>query len=188
MSRELLARMGRSEATSAEMKALGGNFRCGQCIQELPDHWEGIVIHYRNEHNQWKQAQEKIAADPKSNFVYHNTHGLGPNNTKPFVYFMTPHDAAEFTIANAAHDSMLAMCKVCERMGIAANYPWTFNEEVESAMTEHLRNAHDVEQAIPGTHFDRAKFDIQFFDPFSEEEDLFDNFDGEDGGEGEFWG
>ncbi|KAG9088913.1 hypothetical protein FRC07_012449, partial [Ceratobasidium sp. 392] len=190
LARELLARVGRSEATSAEMKALGGNFRCGQCIRDLPDHWEGIVIHYRNEHNQWKQAQEKIKADPKSNFVYHNTHDLSPNNPKPFVHFMTPHDAAEFTIANTAHDSMLATCKVCERMGIMANYFWTFNQEVESAITEHLKNAHDIALAIPGSHFERSKFDVQFFDPYDEEMDDWDEFDDgdSDDGEGELWG
>jgi hypothetical protein len=39
----LLERLGCSDATSAEMKAIGHNLRCGRCDFRLPDRWEDLV-------------------------------------------------------------------------------------------------------------------------------------------------
>lgn len=43
VSKELLALVGRSEATTVEIKALGGNFRCGRCNRTLMGTWDNLM-------------------------------------------------------------------------------------------------------------------------------------------------
>ncbi|KAG9092676.1 hypothetical protein FRC06_011832 [Ceratobasidium sp. 370] len=171
IAKELLARVGRSGATSAEMQALGIKFRCGRCIQTLPESWVGLVSHYTVEQSRWKQALEKIGEDPKSQFVFNTTHDLGSSNVKPFAHFMTRQAAADFTIQNALNDLYMMTCKPCERVGIQARYFHTFSDGVEGPMVQHLRDVHNIMQAIPGLHFQRWEFDPDFFNPFAFESD-----------------
>ncbi|CAE6444505.1 unnamed protein product [Rhizoctonia solani] len=153
VAKELLARVGRSGATSVEMKALGGNFRCGRCERILPERWEDL-------------AQEKIKAEPKRGFIFNNTHDLDPGNPKPFAHFMTPQAASEYMIEQSAHDMIMMACMKCEEIGIQARYLFALGL-AESPIMEHLCNVHDVVQGVPGLHFRQWEHDVQFFDPFN---------------------
>ncbi|KAG8728730.1 hypothetical protein FRC10_004617 [Ceratobasidium sp. 414] len=171
VAKELLARVGRSGATSAEMQALGMRFRCGRCIQTLPESWEELVSHYTTEQLRWKQATEKMKEEPKSQFVFNSTHDLGSGNVKLFAHFMTREAAADLMLQNSIHDMFMMTCKPCERMGIQARYFYTFAAGVESPVVQHLRDVHNIMEAIPGLHFQRWEFDPDFFNPFAFESD-----------------
>ncbi|KAG9118263.1 hypothetical protein FRC07_007307 [Ceratobasidium sp. 392] len=187
MARKLLARVGRPDATAAEMKALGGNFMCGRCNRNLPERWQEIVVHYTWEELRWKQAEAKMKEDPKSRFVYHNIHDLSPSNPKPFAHFITPQAAADITFEDISYDSMLMTCKPCEQMGIEANFCFSLNPDVdlESPIEKHLQNVHDIADPCPGQHFYRSINDIELVDPFPEEEDEEDEEDVDDSEDGE---
>ncbi|KAG9124752.1 hypothetical protein FRC07_010376, partial [Ceratobasidium sp. 392] len=175
VAKELLARLGRSGATTAEMKALGANFRCGRCTQPLPEPWDEMVYHFVKEEDRWKQAQAKMQQDPKSNLVYHNLHDLCPDNTKPAVLYMTAQATADYMMQQVTHGSHTMTCKVCERMGIpSVNYIHGSNE-IHSPMVEHLQDVHDVAQAIPGLHFRPWVSNTGFFEPFDDEDDEDDD-------------
>ncbi|KAG9085529.1 hypothetical protein FRC07_013357 [Ceratobasidium sp. 392] len=183
-AKELLARVGRPGATTAEMKALGGNFRCGRCTEPLPDNWEAMVLHYTKERLRWKLVQERMREDPQSGFVYHDIHALSPSNAKPFAHYMTPQAAEEFITEHTSQVPYMMVCRLCERMGIEATFFHTLGGEVESPMVAHLRNVHDIAQAVPGQHFQRWMHDFNIFDPTSsEDEEGEDDEDDED----EFW-
>ncbi|KAG9075039.1 hypothetical protein FS749_013334 [Ceratobasidium sp. UAMH 11750] len=171
VAKVLLGRVGRLGATSAEMRALGMKFRCGRCVQTLPENWEGLVFHYTIEQRRWKQAMEKIKEEPKSQFVFNSTHDLEPGDAKPFAHFMTEQAAANFTIQNSTHELYMMTCKPCERMGIQARYFHSFATGVESSMEQHLRDVHNIAHAVPGLHFQRWELDPDFFDPFAFESD-----------------
>ncbi|KAG8694082.1 hypothetical protein FRC11_002439 [Ceratobasidium sp. 423] len=172
IAKELLALVGRPNASTAEMEALGGSFRCGRCNRTLPDTWSDLVWHYANEQSRWKQAQEKIAAEPKAGFVFKSTHDLEPGNTKPFAHFMTPQAAADYTIENSTHDMAMMTCMRCEKMGIQARYFHTSHPGIGSSMEEHLHNVHGITGPRIGFDFRYWENDMEYFDPFeSDEED-----------------
>ncbi|KAG8698583.1 hypothetical protein FRC11_014326, partial [Ceratobasidium sp. 423] len=175
VAKELLALVGRSEAPAAEMEALGGNFRCGRCNRTLADTWYDLVRHYVAEQSRWKQAQEKIKAEPKAGFVFNNTHGLEPGDTRPFAHFMTPQAASYYTIENSTHDMPLMTCMRCEEMGIQARYFHTLHPNIGSSMMEHLHDVHGVTGPRIGFDFRHWGHDVQFFDPFESDEDDFDS-------------
>ncbi|KAG8724274.1 hypothetical protein FRC12_024339 [Ceratobasidium sp. 428] len=185
LARALLAKMGRSGATTAEMQAIRANLRCGRCIQTLPGTWESLVLHYRREQTNWKQAQDKIYENPKSDFVYHNIHDLGPGSSRPFAHYMTPEAAADYALENTTHEPYIMTCIPCERMGIIANHLHSFNEGAETPMVQHLRDVHDIAEAVFGLHFQRWAFDLDFVDPFDDEDE--DESEDGDEGEDEYW-
>ncbi|KAJ1300874.1 hypothetical protein OPQ81_002512 [Rhizoctonia solani] len=171
--KELLALVGRPGATSAEMNALGESFRCGRCNRTLPDSWKELVGHYAIEQSQWKQAQEKIKAEPRSGFIFNSTHDLEPRNPKPFAHFMSPQAAAEYTIESSAINMVMTTCMKCEGMGIQARYFHTFAPGADSPMKGHLRDVHNVTVARAGLEFRRWEHDLPFFDPFESDEEFF---------------
>ncbi|KAG8769388.1 hypothetical protein FRC12_004994 [Ceratobasidium sp. 428] len=128
MARNLLARVGRPDAVGAEMQALGRNFICGRCHWTMSDSWEGLVRHYTAEHRQARLAQEEIRANPKSGFVYCNTHDLGPGNSKPFAHFLTGWQAADLDEETMDYQFYMMSCIKCEDMGIPTRYFYTHHE------------------------------------------------------------
>ncbi|KAG8787751.1 hypothetical protein FRC12_015311 [Ceratobasidium sp. 428] len=140
MARNLLARVGRPNAVGAEMQALGRGFICGRCHWTMSDDWEGLVRHYTAEQSQARLAQEKIRANPKSGFVYRNTHDLGPGNPKPFAHFLTSSQASDLDDETMDYQFYTMSCIKCEEMGIPARYSYTRSRNVDSPMLEHLRD------------------------------------------------
>ncbi|KAG8780831.1 hypothetical protein FRC12_022535 [Ceratobasidium sp. 428] len=153
MARNLLARVGRPDAVGAEMQALGRNFICGRCHWTMSDSWEGLVRHYTAEHRQARLAQEKIRANPKSGFVYRNTHDLGPGNSKPFAHFLTGWQAADLDEETMDYQFYMMSCIKCEEMGIPTQYFYTRSRGVDSPMLEHLRDVHGIPKGKMGVHF-----------------------------------
>ncbi|KAG8792333.1 hypothetical protein FRC12_006403 [Ceratobasidium sp. 428] len=153
VTKELLTQMGRPGATSAEMNAIGARFRCGRCVQTLPQTWEELVSHYVEEQSTWKQAQKKIKENSKSSFLFHNTHDLRHLNPKPFAHLMSPQAAADLTNEITLRSMKTMMCKPCENMGVEARYLHTSEVGVESPMVHHLRDTHGIHHGAPGTHF-----------------------------------
>ncbi|KAG8717807.1 hypothetical protein FRC09_013641 [Ceratobasidium sp. 395] len=149
----LLTQMGRANATGAEMNAIGARFRCGQCVQILPQTWKQMVFHYVEEQSKWKQVQKKTKENSKSSFPFHNTHDLRHLNTKPFVHLMSPQAAAELANESVSHSMQEMMCKPCKSMGVEARYLHTSEVGAESPMVHHLHNEHDIHHDTPGTHF-----------------------------------
>ncbi|ELU42212.1 hypothetical protein AG1IA_03759 [Rhizoctonia solani AG-1 IA] len=144
IAKELLSRVGRSGATSIEMEALGGNFRCMRCNRTLTDTWENLVMHFGKEQTQYRQGQEKIQAEPGRGFIYNNTHGLGPEDTRPFAEFVTPHEAADYAFEASMQPSPMMRCMKCEEMGIDSRYFNTTIPGYENPIIEHLRDVHGV--------------------------------------------
>ncbi|KDN35993.1 hypothetical protein RSAG8_11144, partial [Rhizoctonia solani AG-8 WAC10335] len=170
VAQKLLARVGRSQASAAEMKALGGSFSCGRCNRALPDTWGELVEHYATEQNRWRKAQESVKALPEFGFVFNNTHDLEPGNTKPFAHFMTREDASDYTMENSMHTMIMMTCMRCEELGIQAQYFHASNLGFESPIKEHLRDVHGITVARAGLHFRQWEHDVQFFDPFESDE------------------
>ncbi|KAG8787926.1 hypothetical protein FRC12_015106 [Ceratobasidium sp. 428] len=153
MARNLLARVGRPDAVGAEMQALGRNFICGRCHWTMSDSWEGLVRHYTAEQRQARLAQEKIRANPKSGFVYRNTHDLGPGDPKPFAHFLTGSQAADVYEETMDYQFYVMSCMKCEEMEIPARYFYTRSRGVDSPMLEHLRDVHGIPKGKMGVHF-----------------------------------
>ncbi|KAG8792335.1 hypothetical protein FRC12_006405 [Ceratobasidium sp. 428] len=175
-----LARMGRPDATSAEMKAIGMKFKCARCIQILPLTWEELVTHYRVEQGRWKQAKVTTKGDTKSQFAFRNIHELEqPLNAKPFAHLMTAQAAATFMVENTVHEMMMMTCQPCESMGVDARYFHKFEVGmgIESPMIQHLRDVHDIEHAVFGLHFRRWFLDPDIFDTFMSDEEDYDSDD-----------
>ncbi|QRV86994.1 hypothetical protein RhiJN_15012 [Ceratobasidium sp. AG-Ba] len=110
VAKQLLALIGRPDATSAETEAFGGNFLCGKCTVGLTDRWDDLVRHYAREQAQWRRAQEKIQAEPNAGFIYNNTHDLGHGNAKPFARFLTPQESADYSIEGTMVDMPMMQC------------------------------------------------------------------------------
>ncbi|KAG8724210.1 hypothetical protein FRC09_020794 [Ceratobasidium sp. 395] len=153
MARNLLARVGRPDAVGAEMQALGRNFICARCHRTMSDSWEGLVRHYTAEQRQARLAQEKLRANPKSGFAYHNTHDLGPRNLKPFAHFLTSSQASDLDEETMDYQFYTMSCIKCEEMGIPARYSYTRSRNVDSPMQEHLRDVHGIPKGKMGVHF-----------------------------------
>ncbi|KAG8714181.1 hypothetical protein FRC09_017901 [Ceratobasidium sp. 395] len=153
VARNLLARVGRPDAVGAEMQALGRNFTCGRCHRTMSDSWEGLVRHYTAEQRQARLAQAKIQANPKSGFVYRNTHDLGPGDPKPFAHFLTGSQAADVYEETMDYQFYVMSCMKCEEMEIPARYFYTRSRGVDSPMLEHLRDVHGIPKGKMGVHF-----------------------------------
>ncbi|KAG9120252.1 hypothetical protein FRC07_004329 [Ceratobasidium sp. 392] len=151
MAKVLLKRMGRSGAATAKMSALGKNFKCGRC--SLIETWEFLVRHYAREQTRWERAQKRMKETSKSDIVYHPVHNLGPDNTKPFAYFLTSEVPAP--PENPVTKPIWMLCKPCKRMKIEASFRRSSQDNTETPMEEHLREVHDIEEAVHGVHFYR---------------------------------
>ncbi|CAE7194981.1 unnamed protein product [Rhizoctonia solani] len=172
----LLARIGRSGASTAEMQALGERFRCGRCIR-MPDTWEQLVQHYAAQQKQWKRAQVKIAAEPEFGFVFNNTHDPEPGNKRPVVHFMTNEAAPDNLGVDAIHNMDVMTCALCDGMGIQAEYYYGANS-IEDPMKQHLHDVHGVMEAEYGVHFRLWEYNPEFSSSFGSDEG---SYDGEEG-------
>ncbi|KAG8725328.1 hypothetical protein FRC09_002210 [Ceratobasidium sp. 395] len=179
IAKQLLALIGRPDATSAETKAFGVNFLCGRCTLSLTDDWDSFVQHYAREQAQWRQAQEKIRAEPGSKFIYNNTHDLGPSNPKPFARLLTPQDSAEYSFQSTMVDMPMMQCVRCDEMAIEGRYSHVYNATgpIMSPMIEHLRDVHEVMAPKFPKDYRRPDWDIVMRDPWEEEEDDDDEDD-----------
>ncbi|KAG8792356.1 hypothetical protein FRC12_006282 [Ceratobasidium sp. 428] len=173
LAKVLLAKVGRSGATTAEMQALRARFRCGRCTQTLPETWESLVFHYHKEQTNWKQARDKIHENPQFNFVYHNIHDLELGSSKPFAHFMTPEATINFALGSAAHELHVMTCMPCERMDIQAKHLHWFYSYAETPMVHHLLHVHDIARPICGTHYERRAYFANRFDDEDTDEDEF---------------
>ncbi|QRV72017.1 hypothetical protein RhiJN_00031 [Ceratobasidium sp. AG-Ba] len=151
--RNMLARVGRSDVSAAEMRALGRNFTCGMCHKIMTGSWEDLVRHHTAEERQARLAQAKILAYPKSGFVYRNVHDLGPRNPKPFGRFLTSSEAADLYEETEDYQFYMMSCIKCEEMEIPTRYFYTSSRKVDSPMLEHLRDVHGVQKGKMGVHF-----------------------------------
>ncbi|QRW01069.1 hypothetical protein RhiLY_00066 [Ceratobasidium sp. AG-Ba] len=171
IAKQILARIGRPNATSAEMEALGANFRCGRCASTLNENWDHLIHHFAKEESQWTDAHEMMELEPLIRCVYNRTHGLELGNAKPFAHFMTPQQSAEYQLEVTMQDMPMMQCIKCEDVGIDAVYPHVYEGTTQSAILEHLRDVHHIPTAIPLIHFRRWAFDLDFFDPWDDEDE-----------------
>ncbi|KAG8780832.1 hypothetical protein FRC12_022536 [Ceratobasidium sp. 428] len=179
IAKQLLTLIGRPDATSAETKAFGVNFLCGRCTLSLTDDWDGFVQHFAREQAQWRQAQEKIRAEPGSKFIYNNMHDLGPSNSKPFARLLTPQDSAEYSFQSTMVDMPMMQCVRCDEMGIEGRYSHVYNATgpIMSPMIEHLRDVHEAMAPKFPKDYRRPDWDIVMRDPWEEEEEEDDEDD-----------
>ncbi|KAG8717808.1 hypothetical protein FRC09_013642 [Ceratobasidium sp. 395] len=137
---QLLALVGRPDATGAEMSAIGKRFRCGRCLPDILLTWEELVIHYTLSQSRWEKVQEQLKDNLKSQYTFRDLHDLGQPNAKPFAYLMTTQAAADFTAECAANDTYSTKCYLCESLGLQAWYQRAFKAEIEGTMIRHLRD------------------------------------------------
>ncbi|KAG8792366.1 hypothetical protein FRC12_006292 [Ceratobasidium sp. 428] len=182
IAKEFLARTGRPDATSVEMRAIGSRFKCGRCVQTLPQAWEDLVHHYGLEQKRWKQAQVIMKGNTKSQFAFHNIHELEQSNAKPFAQLITTEAVAESFLESAMHERSLMVCKPCESMGVDAKYHHIFHTGtgIQSPMVHHLRDVHDIEHAIFGLHFVRWFVDPEYLADVMELGTDEEDYDSED--------
>ncbi|EUC55285.1 hypothetical protein RSOL_107910 [Rhizoctonia solani AG-3 Rhs1AP] len=162
VAKELLARVGRSEASSSDMVALGLSFRCGRCNGTGLITWGNLVRHYATEQSQWRRAQEKLKAEPKSGFSFNNTHDLEPGHTKPVAHFVTFEATLDYQ--TELRNNTMMVCTICEKLGIRAEYLQYL--EFESPIKEHLRDVHGVMAARCDVHFRNREHDVSLSDAF----------------------
>ncbi|QRV72015.1 hypothetical protein RhiJN_00029 [Ceratobasidium sp. AG-Ba] len=172
VAKQLLALIGRPDATSAETEAFGGNFLCGKCTVGLTDRWDDLVHHYAREQAQWRRAQEKIQAEPDAGFVYNNTHDLGPGDAKPFARFLTPQESADYSIQGTMVDMPMMQCIRCDELGMEGRYFHVHHTggPIPSPIVEHLRDVHEVVAPKFGKDYRRPDWDIVMRDPWEGEE------------------
>ncbi|QRV72009.1 DNA mismatch repair protein MutS [Ceratobasidium sp. AG-Ba] len=179
ISKELLARVGKPDATSAEMRALRGNFQCGRCTSALPVSWDRLVHHFGREEAQWKLSQLIKEADPELHLVYNRTHSLDPENNQPFAHFLTPEESADRMLQVSTYDMPLMRCLGCVDVGIDSQYLDLHGDfDIDSPILEHLREVHNVSSPIPGFHYREWEWDVTDSDP--SDGDVDDESDSED--------
>ncbi|QRV86992.1 hypothetical protein RhiJN_15010 [Ceratobasidium sp. AG-Ba] len=179
ISKELLARVGKPDATSAEMWTLRGNFQCGRCTTTLPVLWDRLVHHFSREEAQWKQSQSIKEANPELQFTYNRTHSLDPENNQPFAHLLTPEESADRMLQVSTFDMPVMRCLKCDDVGIDSRYLDMHGDfDIETPIEEHVRKVHNVSYPTPGFHYRRWEWDVTYFDSSDEDED--DESDSED--------
>ncbi|QRV86990.1 hypothetical protein RhiJN_15008 [Ceratobasidium sp. AG-Ba] len=172
ISKELLARVGKPDATSAEMRALRGNFQCGQCTSTLPVLWDRLVDHFSREEAQWKLSQLIKEANPELQLVYNRTHSLDPEDNQPFAHFLTREESADRMLQVSTYDMPVMRCLKCDDVGIDSRYLDLHGDfDIDSPILEHLREVHNVSSPISGFHYCEWEWYVADSDPSDEDQD-----------------
>ncbi|KAF8597364.1 hypothetical protein BDV93DRAFT_513419 [Ceratobasidium sp. AG-I] len=152
VARALLWRLGRPDATRAEMWVIGRAFSCQRCSEHAPSSWNQIVKHFAEEQNHWTQAQPKLSAfPPASKPVFHNTHDLA--HPSPGVKVLAPAASSDLKDLITARDAWPTKRNVYRSLGVEAEYSHHVLPGLRSNLIEHLISAHEVQGPIEGVHF-----------------------------------
>ncbi|CAE6528355.1 unnamed protein product [Rhizoctonia solani] len=142
VARELLADLGRPDASYLEMKGVGAVFVCGRCHENDVRNWEGMVQHYVEQ----KQLYAKIEEDETcecEGITYNNVHDPSLFTDRPMIT-----DYATKTLENDAGIGRLQICKVCEEIPVAKNVI-----APKSAILNHLLDVHEIADPEPDEHY-----------------------------------
>lgn len=166
IARALLRRLGRPEATYAEMKALGFGFSCQRCSEGMPTSWIGIVRHFAEEQERWGDGQSILSRlSTPTSLVFNNTHDVA--DPRPCIRLLAPGAAAALEETITERYSWTTTCNICKALGVIARYDHHADPSVRSEMTEHLLSAHEIQQPSGSVHFTAI---MGPFDEFSEDE------------------
>ncbi|KAG8741693.1 hypothetical protein FRC10_002566 [Ceratobasidium sp. 414] len=139
IARGILKSLGLPDATAAEMGALSGNFKCGRC-ETRPDSFEGMIIHYRVEQNDYEAVQEakrknkRLASTP-----YNHIHDIDSDGP-PLVLLITPRASAEYMATRVGHQMNRRLCELCQPFGERFRERYALIEGVELPLSQHLRD------------------------------------------------
>ncbi|KAG9126742.1 hypothetical protein FRC07_002120 [Ceratobasidium sp. 392] len=138
VAKKMLERLGRADATTAEMRAMSYHFVCARCNELEPHFWESLVTHYVEQQIRWKVAQERISVEQGSPPVFNHTHDLGPTNFTPFARFLTSDELNEYM--HSCNEEMTpVMCLQCEGLGLETKSFLAVKTRDESPIMRHLR-------------------------------------------------
>ncbi|KAB5589540.1 DNA mismatch repair protein MutS [Ceratobasidium theobromae] len=159
VARALLKWIGRPNATSAEMRALGATFQCGRCHHI--NTWEGLIHHYVTEISRWRIGKQKLEERDSPHPIFNHTHTLDLTNGA-FFQFVPPSKDPD----RLDQSLQSALCKICQELGIHVLCQWDSDHEL-SEISEHIRNVHNIRYPILGDHFEDPK-DCRIFSEFGD--------------------
>ncbi|KAB5589538.1 hypothetical protein CTheo_7013 [Ceratobasidium theobromae] len=149
VARALLKWIGRPNATSAEMRALGTTFQCGRC--RYINTWENFIYHYTTEILNWRIGKQKLEELGSTHTIFNRTHDLDSTNGAFFKFI--PPNGERYKCLNESPEPVL--CKICQELGIHASYQWDrYHTSGPSDISDHLRNVHNIRYPIMGDHFE----------------------------------
>ncbi|KAG9079866.1 hypothetical protein FS749_008206 [Ceratobasidium sp. UAMH 11750] len=139
----ILKSLGLPDATSAELGALRGNFKCGRC-DTRPDSFEGILVHYRSELNKDKTVQEAKRKDTRLAVIpYNYIHDVNSDGP-PIALLMTPQASAEYMSDRVGYQMHRMVCVLCEPFGERFDERYALIEGVELPLSQHLQDVHGI--------------------------------------------
>ncbi|KAG9118794.1 hypothetical protein FRC07_006513, partial [Ceratobasidium sp. 392] len=138
VAKKMLERLGRADATTAEMRALTFHFVCARCNELEPHFWESLVTHYVEQQVQWKVAQERISVEQGAPPVFNHTHDLGPTSLTPFARLLTSDELDKFM--HSRFEGMIpVVCLQCEGLDLETKSFLAVKTRDESPIMRHLR-------------------------------------------------
>ncbi|KDN44212.1 hypothetical protein RSAG8_05685, partial [Rhizoctonia solani AG-8 WAC10335] len=169
VAREILADMGRPDASYLEMKGVGPNFVCGRCHDTNSMTWEqfSTTFNRTNYMTPFKRDHRVAVFRSGAEITYNNVHNPALNTDRPMVKYFSVGDADD-----EADDwsSRPQVCKLCERIP-AAREVCAF----ETTILRHLRDVHGITKPKADEHYAAKKIRSELVETIhydSDESDL----------------
>ncbi|KAH7332971.1 hypothetical protein B0J17DRAFT_677073 [Rhizoctonia solani] len=154
-ARELLADMGRPDASYLEMKGVGSVFACGRCHDTDTRNWEGMVQHYVEQKQLHAKIQENIATMSDAGITYNNVHDSALLVDQPMV---TDYATKALDVASEPGSSRLQECKLCEKIPAAREVT-----AYRTGIIKHLLDVHGIIEPQTDEHFAPKVFSSSLF-------------------------
>ncbi|CAE6473821.1 unnamed protein product [Rhizoctonia solani] len=151
-ARQLLADMGKPDATYPEMKSIGNVFACGRCHEDDRRNWDEMVQHYVDQ----KQLHAEIQAHlSDAGITYNDVHSSTILTDRPMIT-----DYAAKTLENGpeAGSGYPQMCKVCEKIPAVGEVLVP-----EPVILKHLLNVHGITEPEVDEHYGPKPFSLDSF-------------------------
>ncbi|KDN35483.1 hypothetical protein RSAG8_11566, partial [Rhizoctonia solani AG-8 WAC10335] len=151
---QILADMGRPDASYLEMRTVGAVFACGRCHEAQHQSWGGMIQHYIKQKQLHAKIQEDKAHLSDAGIMYNNIHSpmMLPNQLMVTDYTTkTLEDGSET-------GGQLQVCKLCEKIpatgGVLA---------LEPVILKHLLNMHGITEPKVDEHYAPKPFNTGLF-------------------------
>ncbi|CAE6358899.1 unnamed protein product [Rhizoctonia solani] len=169
VARQLLADIGKPDATYLEMKTIGRVFACGKCHETKARNWDEMIEHYLEQEQVYADVQEDLTLSSDAELAYNPIHSPTFLTDEPMIT-----DYASKTLAGGYGIGMgrLQVCKVCKRIPSAGHVLAT-----QSAILKHLLNVHGIAHPEFDVHYAPELFSSGLFG-MDDDDDSNDSYSG----------
>ncbi|CAE6469350.1 unnamed protein product [Rhizoctonia solani] len=154
-ARELLADMGRPDASYLEMKGVGSAFACGRCHETDSRNWEKMVEHYVEQKRLHAKIQESIATMSDAGIIYNNVHDPALLVGQPLV---TDYATKTLDAVSDPGPGRRQVCNLCEEIPTAREVT-----AYKPGIVKHLLDVHGITEPKAEEHYAPKVFNPSLF-------------------------